>query len=198
MIYNTPMAPVEQPGDITVLLQRWREGNKQAENELFDLVIPHLHSLAHNRLIKERRGHSLDTIALVNEAYQGLLKANESVDWRSRSHFFAISARIMRRYLIDEWRRCPKADFLPLDSAPIGRKRDLDTEIEVERLLDELAQKSRQWCEVVELKHYLGLTDREIADVMELSLRSVQRMWKDARIWLFERLEKKSVQESAR
>jgi RNA polymerase sigma factor (TIGR02999 family) len=182
------MAPLQHPGEITILLQQWRDGSKAAEAALFKLVMPNLLRLAHNRLKGERPGHSLDTIGLVNEAYIRLVKANDRVDWRNRSHFFAISARVMRRYLIDEWKKRPKADFMALDSDLIARGRDLDTEIEVDRLLEELAEVNAEWCTVVELKHYLGLTDEEAADAMGLPLRTMQHRWHDGRKWLFQRL----------
>jgi ECF sigma factor len=87
----------------------------------------------------------------------------------------------MRRYLIDEWRKRPKGELAPLHSGLFARRRDLDLEIEVDRLLGDLAQVNSEWCDVVELKHFLGLTDEETARIMNLTLRTMQKRWRDAR-----------------
>jgi RNA polymerase sigma factor (TIGR02999 family) len=178
-------------GDITHLLQRWREGNREAENELFALVTPNLRRLAHYVMKGERKGHTLQATELVDQIYFRLVAAKDR-DWRSRAHFFAIAGRAMRRYLIDYARGQPSAemvaldgmkDFLPANSAKIGLA------ITVGQLLDELAEIEPGWCSLVELKFFLGLTDEEAADVLGVKLRSMQRMWCDARRWLFERMD---------
>ena len=178
-----------QTGDITVLLQKWREGDREAENELFTLVFPNMRRLAHYLMRGERKGHSLQPTELVNQVYLKLVRAKDR-DWRNRRHFFAITARTMRRYLIDYARARPQAefvalegikDFLPTDSAK------LDTAIMIDRLLEELAKTKPEWCEVVEVKYFLGLTDEEAAEALGMKLRTMQRMWSDAREWLFER-----------
>jgi DNA-directed RNA polymerase specialized sigma24 family protein len=103
----------------------------------------------------------------------------------------------MRRYLIDEWRRSPRADFVSPPSDLVARGRNLDLEIEVDRLLEDLAEVNPELCHVVELKHYLGLTDEETADALGLKLHTMQRRWRDAREWLFSRLEKKHAEQIA-
>ena len=176
-------------GDITQLLVQWRGGSREAENELFALVTPNLRRLAHYLMKGERKGHTMQATELVDEVYFRLVNAKNQ-DWRNRAHFFAIAGRAMRRYLIDYARGRPDAkivaiegvrDFLPADSAKI------DLAITVGQLLDELAETKPEWCSVVELKYFLGLTDEEAADVMGVKLRTMQRMWRDARQWLFER-----------
>jgi RNA polymerase sigma factor (TIGR02999 family) len=174
-------------GDITQLLGRWREGSREAENELFSLVMPNLRRLAHYLMKSERKGHTLQATELVDQIYFRLVSAKDR-DWQNRAHFFAIAGRAMRRYLIDHARGRAEfvelddvKDFLPADSARI------DLAITVGRLLDELAETRPDWCSLVELKYFLGLTDEEAADVLGLKLRSMQRMWRDARQWLFER-----------
>src|SRR5579863_8036212 len=114
-------------GDITQLLQKWRDGDREAENELFTLVTPNLRRLAHYLMKGERQGHSLQATELVDQIYLRLVGAKDQ-DWRNRAHFFAIAARAMRRYLIDHARGRPEGeiiplegikDFLPADSAKI-------------------------------------------------------------------------------
>ncbi len=174
-------------GDITQLLRKWREGSPEAENELFELVTPNLRRLAHYLMKGERKGHTLQATELVDQIYFRLVDAKDR-DWRNRQHFFAIAARAMRRYLIDHARGRPDAelipleeikDFLPADSAKI------DLAITVDRLLDQLAATKPEWCRVVEVKYFLGLTDEEAADALGMKLRTMQRMWLDARQWLF-------------
>jgi RNA polymerase sigma factor (TIGR02999 family) len=189
----------DQTGDITQLLHKWREGDRQAENELFQLVFPNLRRLAHYLMRGERKGHTLQPTELVDQIYLRLVAAKDR-DWRSRQHFFAIAARAMRRYLIDHARGRPDAeflgidgiqDFLPADSAK------LDLAITVDRLLDKLSETQPHWCELVEVKYFLGLTDEEAADALGLPLRTMQRMWLDARRWLFEQRGSLSAEKSA-
>ena len=189
----------DQTGDITQLLQKWREGDRQAENELFHLVFPSLQRLAHYLMRGERKNHTLQPTELVDQIYFRLVAAKDR-DWRNRQHFFAIAARAMRRYLIDHARGRPDAeflgidgirDFLPADSAK------LDLAITVDRLLDQLSQTKPEWCDLVEVKYFLGLTDEEAADALVLSLRTMQRMWRDARRWLFEQKDSWSAEQSA-
>src|SRR5579863_8962588 len=98
-------------GDITQLLQQWRDGNREAENELFSVVTPNLRRLARYILKGERQGHSLQATELVDQIYFRLVRAKDR-DWRNRSHFFAIAARAMRRYLIDYARSRPDAQIV--------------------------------------------------------------------------------------
>lgn len=186
-------------GDITHLLQRWRAGSRQAESELFALVTPNLRRLAHHMMKGERKGHTLQPTELVDQVYLRLVAAKDR-DWQNRQHFFAIAARAMRRYLIDYARGRPPADFvalegmenlLPADSAKI------DLAVTVDRLLDDLAQSKPEWCTLVELKFFLGLTDEEAAEMLGLKVRTMQRMWRDARQWLFEHVEPGNAQQSA-
>lgn len=190
---------MEKEGDVTQLLRRWREGSHEAENELFALVLPKLRRLARYLMKGERKGHSLQPTELVDQIYFRLVAAKDR-DWRNRGHFFAIAARAMRRYLIDHARGRPDAefvaiegmkDFLPGDSA------EVELAITVDRLLDQLAETNPEWCRLVEVKYFLGLTDEEAADALGIKLRTMQRMWRDARQWLFERMEPGDARQSA-
>src|SRR5215510_9612852 len=100
--------------DVTQLLQRWREGSREAENELFALVLPNLRRLARYLLKGERKDHTLQTTELVDQIYFRLVQAKDR-DWHNRAHFFAIAGRAMRRHLIDHARARPNANFVTLD-----------------------------------------------------------------------------------
>lgn len=178
-------------GDITMLLQEWRSGSRTAENALFELVLPDLRRLAHYLMKGERPGHTLQATELVNQIYLRLVAAKNR-DWQSRKHFYAIAARSMRRHLIDHARGRPDVEFVALEAIenlfPADRG-SVDLALMVDLLLDQLAEVHPDWCMLVELKYFLGLTDDEAAEVLGVKLRSMQRTWRDARQWLFERLE---------
>jgi len=181
----------EQIGDITHLLREWRNGNSRAENELFDRVHADLQRLAHHRLKGERKGRSLQTTELVDQIYIRLVAAKNR-DWQNRQHFFAIAGRAMRRFLIDQARARPHAEFVgfeKLKSFLPARSAQIEFAIAVDELLQQLEKDRPEWCNLVELKYFLGLTDDEAADVLGIKLRTMQRMWRDARQWLFERIE---------
>ncbi len=178
------------PGEITQLLQQWRAGDSNAESELFTLLMPDLRKIAGGCFRGERLGHTLQPTALVNEAFIRLVRA-KNIDWRDRGHFFALAARIMRRYLIDHARAQPSVQFLPMDRSLhriLGRRTPLELAITIDRLLDELEKESSEWRSVVELKFFLGMTDEEAADALNLKLHTLQRQWHRARLWLFQRL----------
>jgi RNA polymerase sigma factor (TIGR02999 family) len=182
------MAP-ESP-DITRLLHQWRAGNREAENELFSRVMPDLRRLARHLMRGERQDHSLQATELVNQIYLRLV-ASKNQDWESRRHFFAIAARTMRRHLIDHARGHPRAKFtaLPIDDLLPAMGDGLEIAVTIDGLLEKLDATHPEWCRIVEIKYFLGLTDEEAADVLGIKLRTLQRGWRDARQWLFEQLE---------
>jgi RNA polymerase sigma factor (TIGR02999 family) len=153
--------------------------------------MPNLRRLAHFLMKRERQGHSLDATELVNQIYFRLVAAKDR-DWRNRRHFFAIAARAMRRYLIDHARGRPDAEFVSLETideiVPAGRL-GIDLPIMIDKLLEELGKENPEWSMLVEMKYFLGLTDEEAADAMGLKLRTMQRMWSEARQWLFAHLQ---------
>ena len=181
----------EQVGEITQLLHQWRAGAVEAENELFSRLNADLRRLAHYLMKGERKGHSLQATELVDQIYIRLVAAKDR-DWQNRQHFFAIAGRAMRRYLIDHARGRPRGEFVPAKGMepplPAGSIR-LDFALTIDRLLNELAEVKPAWSNLVEMKYFLGLTDEEAAEVLGMKLRTVQRMWRDARQWLFERAE---------
>jgi RNA polymerase sigma factor (TIGR02999 family) len=180
-----------EQSDITGLLHQWREGSREAENQLFELVWPNLRRLAHHFMRRERSGHTMQATELVDQIYLRLVAARDR-DWRSRQHFFAIAARAMRRYLIDHARGRADVPFVAMEGMEnllpaTGAK--IDLAMTVDRLLEQLAQTHPEWCTLVEVKFFLGLTDEEAAESLGLKLRTMQRMWRDARQWLFEHSE---------
>ena len=185
----------ETTGDVTELLHRWRTGDRNAENELFDLVMPDLRRLAHYVMKRERPGHSLQATELVDQIYFRLVAAKDR-DWRNRRHFFAIASRAMRRHLIDIARKRKHAEFVPVDGLedllPAGSAK-VATAIVVDELLERLEKIQPEWCTVVEAKYFLGLTDDEASEALGMSQRSLQRMWRDARHWLYEQMESGNV-----
>jgi RNA polymerase sigma factor (TIGR02999 family) len=183
--------------DVTQLLHKWRDGSPEAENELFDLVLPKLRRLARFMMNGERKGHSMQPTELIDQVYLRLVRAKDR-DWENRAHFFAVVGRAMRRHLIDHARARPHAqfvaltelkDFLPASAAQV------ELAITVDRLLDKLAETQPAWCRLVEVKYFLGLTDEEAADVLGLKLRTTQRMWMDARQWLYAQMQEKDEPE---
>ncbi len=184
------MTMTANPGQVTHLLHEWQQGTSGAESELFELLMPELRRIAAYCFRKERAGHTLQPTALVNEAFLRLAGAKK-VEWRDRGHFLALSARVMRRYLIDHARSHPDVDFQPMEGSPervLGTYTKLDMATALDSLLEELEVESPQRRAVVELKFFLGLTDSEAAEALNLSLHTLQREWYRARKWLFERL----------
>ena len=182
------------PVEITQMLRQWRAGDRQAEDGLFELLLPDLRKIAGRCFRGERPGHTLQPTALLNEAFLRLAKI-KNIEWQDRGHFLAVSARIMRRYLLDHARARPSICFLPLEGLPervLGNHSSLELAITVDALLDELEAESHQKRAVVELKFFLGLTDKEAAGALNLSLHTLQREWYRSRRWLFERLSTQS------
>ncbi len=179
--------------DITLLLQQWSGGNRDAESKLFAVLMPELREIANRSLRRERRNHTLQRTELVNEIFLKLPKTKK-IDWQGRCHFLAIVTRMMRRYLIDYARKRPKAVLLSMDGLPEGLmagKTKLETAVAIDELLDEMEKESPRRCSVVVLISYLGLSPGEAAEKLEMSERTVEREWHEGKKWLFERLSKK-------
>ncbi len=180
----------EEPGEITVLLHRWQGGDKDAESQLFQIFLPELRKIAGYCFRKERPEHTLQPTALINEAFLHLAAAKK-IEWQDRGHFLALAARVMRRLLIDHARSRPTVRFVAMDGVPelIQHNRTpLEVQIALSALLDELEAESPQQRAIVDLKNVLGLTDEEVAQTLDVPLRTVQREWHDARVWLFKRM----------
>jgi len=176
--------------EITLLLQQWRSGDRDAESKLFRVLMPELRKIADRSLRRERRGHTLQRTELVNEIFFKLEKA-KTIDWQDRGHFFAIVTRMMRRYLIDYARSRPKPQLLSMEGLPEGLMAGhskLEVALAVDGLLDELEKEFPRRCNVVVLISYLGLTPGEAAVKLGLRERTVEREWHEGKKWLFEGL----------
>jgi RNA polymerase sigma-70 factor, ECF subfamily len=174
--------------DISGLLHAWHDGDDQALNRLMSLVRGELHRLARNYMQRERRDHLLQTTALVNEAVIRLIDA-KNIDWRDRTHFFAVSARLMRRILVDFARsrdfqkRGPayiRTDLTEKLMAPFDR--DFAA---IDDALSALSEFDAQKARIVELKFFGGLTIEEIGKEMKISPDRVKREWNLAKNWLY-------------
>jgi RNA polymerase sigma factor (TIGR02999 family) len=181
---------------VTQLLQEWRGGDREALDRLVPLVYEELRLQAARYLRRERPGHTLQTSALINEAYLRLVDAQD-VPWQSRAHFFAVAANLMRRILVDHARRKRAgkrggADVrLPLDEAmgvAGGQQVDL---IALDEALEMLAALDPQQARVVELRFFTGLSVEETAEALGVSPRTVKRDWGMARAWLYGELKEK-------
>ena len=182
-----------QPHEITQLLAEWSEGNQAALDKLYPLVYNELRRLAHGYLRRERKGHTLQTTALINEAYLRLVDQKQA-HWANRSHFFAISAQIMRRILIDHARRYDYAKRgggaprISLDEAAVVAKERARELLMLDEALNGLAKIDPRRGRVVELRYFGGLNNEEIAAVLKISENTVTRDWNMARAWLYQEL----------
>ena len=167
------------PSQVTQLLINWSSGDKTALDQLIPLVHAELRRLARRYMARQSPGHTLQTSALINEAYLRLVN-QQSVQWQDRAHFFAVSAQIMRNILIDHARKYSYAK-----RGAGARKVSLDEElVALDDALVELATADPRKSQIVELRFFGGLSIEETAEVMKLSPATVQREWRAARAWL--------------
>jgi len=176
-------------GNITRLLAQWSKGDEQALEKLMPLVYGELHRLARRYISDERPGHTLQTTDLVNEAYLRLVDSAHP-NWEGRTQFFAMCARIMRRILVD-WARSRQAEKrgkdapkLELDDALMAAAQPGTDLVAVDDALRALSDIDSRKSQVVELRFFGGLTVKETADVLKVSVETVQRDWRLARSWL--------------
>jgi RNA polymerase sigma-70 factor (ECF subfamily) len=179
---------------VTVLLRAWSDGDKAALEQLLPLVEAELRRLARTYMARERRAHTLQTTALINEAFLRLVDT-KNVRWEDRAHFLGMSARLMRRVLVDHARargyqkrgggvqRVTLTDALLMAAEPSLNLIDLD------RALEALAAVDARKAKVVELRFFGGLTVEETADVMHVSNDTIKRDWRLAKLWLLRDLE---------
>ena len=183
----------ELPAEVTQLLRAWGEGDREALDRLIPLVHAELHRLAHNYMRREQGGHTLQTSALVNEAYLRLVDI-KGVGWQDRAHFFAVSAQIMRRILVDfarsrqNLKRGGGAQRVSLDEAlVVSPERGADL-LALDEALERLAGLNARQSQVVELRYFGGLSEDEVAEVLKVSPRTVRSDWSLARAWLYREL----------
>jgi len=181
------MAPENQ--DVTELLRKWSGGDAAALEELTPVIYAELHRIAKSYMRRERDGHTLQTTALVNEAYMRLIDW-KSAKFESRAHFFGVSAQLMRRILVDFARKRPKVDdkqvfHVSLDEAfEVTAGKDADI-VALDEALTELARFDERKATVVELKFFGGLSVEEIAEVLKVAPITVMREWQKAKGWLY-------------
>jgi len=182
-------------GEITQLLQGWRGGDRQALDALLPVVYKELQRLAHFQLRQERSGHTLQSAALVNEAYLRLVGLKPP-QWESRTHFFAIAAQLMRQILVDYARRHRAkkrgggAEEVPLeDATQLLPGKDIDV-VALDDALKELAKVDPRKAQVVELRFFGGLSFDEAAEVLNVSAVTVSRDWSTARAWLHREIDR--------
>lgn len=183
------------PGEVTQLLHKLRNGNQEAEKQLIPLVYKELRRIASRYLRKERAGHSLQPTSLVHEAYLRLTQMKK-IDWQGHSHFFAISATLMRRILVDHARarsnkkRGGEWDIVSLDDMLLPLplpQRSLEI-VAVDEALERLAELDERQSKIVELRFFGGLNEEETGCVLGISTRTVKRDWRLAKAWLYQEL----------
>lgn len=183
---------MEQP-EITQLLLAWRKGERTALDELIPLVQTELRRLARNYMRRQKPDHTLQTTALVNEAFLRLVDSNR-VNWQDRNHFYAICAQLMRRILVDFAR---KKNSLKRggDGVHITLNENVDVSDEratevvaLDEALVRLAELNHRQSRIVELRYFGGLTEEQIAETLDISTRTVRRDWNLARAWLYREL----------
>jgi RNA polymerase sigma factor (TIGR02999 family) len=185
------------PKEITRLLVAWGDGDQSALEELAPLVQEELHRLAHHYMGRERPGHTLQTSALVNEAYIRLIDW-KNVRWQNRAHFFAVAAQIMRRTLVDFARdrqylkRGGGALRVSLGEAAAYTECRSSDLVALDEALTALAEVDPRKGQVVEMRFFGGLSIKEVAEVLKVSEETVMRDWRLAKVWLLRELNKTS------
>jgi RNA polymerase sigma-70 factor, ECF subfamily len=179
-------------GDVTQLLKAMKGGDSAAADRLLPLVYTELHRLATSYMRRERKDHTLQATALINEAYLHL--AGADLDWQNREHFIGVAAHVMRRVLID-YARSHKAEMrggglrrVELEEGLAISEERVDEMLALDEALNKLVKVSSRQAKVVELRYFGGLSVDQIAGVLSIAPRSVKRDWALARIWLFKEL----------
>ena len=175
--------------EVTQLLRAWMQGQESAKDELYEAVYAELHRMAHRYMSRENPGQTLQTTALVNEAYLKMADV-KNLKWQDRAHFFAVSANIMRRILVDRARSRQAVMHggglrqVPMDEAiEIPEAGNIDY-LALNDALDRLAKTDERKSQIVELRYFGGLTNEEIAEVLKVSPDTVMRDWRFAKAWL--------------
>ena len=180
-----------EPGDISVYLRAWSDGDQCALDRMTPVVYKELHRLAGRYLKRERAGHSLQTTALVNEAYIRLVDYKR-MHWRDRAHFFAVSAQLMRRILVEHARRHNlkrgrDVVHVSLDDTAVLDDRGGDL-VALDDAMNTLGRFDQRKMQVVEMRFFGGLSVEETAEVLKVSPHTVMRDWTMARAWLYREL----------
>jgi len=183
-------------GDVTLLIRRLRDGEDEAAGELFSLLYPELHAMAGRIFRSQKSDHTLAPTALVHEAYLKMVKPGAEPGWQDRVHFCRVAARAMRQVLVNHARDRAalkrggdrKAQRLTFIDAASPGPREIDV-VAVHEALEELGTLDPRQVSIAELRFFAGLNNPEIAEVLGLSLRTVELDWKMAKDWLARKLE---------
>jgi RNA polymerase sigma factor (TIGR02999 family) len=182
------MTPPES-GEVTVLLRAWSEGDQAALDRLTPVVYNELRRIARRYMRNERAGHTLQTTALVNEVYLRLVDV-KNIEWQQRAQFFALSAQMMRRILVDAARargarkRGSRAAKINVEDVAILSPEPEDSILALDEALQEFARLAPRQAKIVELRYFGGLDEKEIAQFLKISTRTIERDWKFAKSWL--------------
>ena len=182
---------------VTQLLGEWSHGNEEALGKLVPLVHPELHRLAHHYMSGERTGHTLQTTAVLNEAYLQLVDNTKQV-WQGRTHFIAAAAQIMRHIMVDHARKHQSlkrggALKVTLDEGALVTETRAQELLDLDEALERLAVQDARKSQIVELRYFGGLTVEETAEFLKLSQRTVEREWTAAKAWLYRELSEKET-----
>jgi RNA polymerase sigma factor (TIGR02999 family) len=183
--------------EVTQLLIAWSNGDKAALNKLMPLIYGELRQLARHYMSRERPGHTLQTTALVNEAYVKLVN-RKGVHWQNRAHFFAIAAHLMRSILVDHARghayakRGGGGRKIELNEAMVVSQQRAAEVVALDDALEQLAEIDPRQSRIVEMRFFGGLTIEETAEVVGLSTATIKREWSTAKAWLYHELNKNS------
>jgi RNA polymerase sigma-70 factor (ECF subfamily) len=194
------MEPENSSANVSQLLRAWSDGDKSALDRLTPIVYRELRTLARRYLRGERAGHSLQTTALVNEVYIRLVDYSQ-MKWQDRAHFFAVSAQVMRRILVEHARRrnLKRGGGLPhvsLDeAAQVGGDRAANF-VALDEAIDALALVDPRKAQIVELRFFGGLSVEETAEVLSVSSVTVMRDWSTAKAWLYREMTNEAASES--
>lgn len=188
---------MSKDGEITQMLLELTDGNKDVVNQILPHIYDELRRLAGSYLRRERSDHTLQPTALVHEAYMKLIDQNR-VKWQNRAHFFGIAAQVMRRILMDHARkhtaekRGGEAELLPIEEEILVVSHDKSSElVALDDAMNELARLDPDKAKIVELRYFGGLSIEETAEVMEVSVPTINRHWKMAKAWLHSELSAK-------
>ena len=185
--------PSSSQQEVTQLLKDWSGGDEGALGKLIPLVQPELHRLAHHYMSRERAGHTLQTTALLNEAYLQLVD-DPKRNWQNRTHFMAAAAQLMRRIIVDYARerrslkRGGGALKVSLDEAALVTEKQSEELLALDEALERLGVQNPRKSQIVELRYFGGLTVEETAEFLKLSHRTVKREWRMAKAWLYRAL----------
>lgn len=181
----------KRTSEVTQVLIAAGHGESDAINQLWSIVYDELRAIAHRQLHSERNRRMLCTTALVHEAYLRLVDQQE-IEWQNRGHFFGIASRVMRRIIVDNARkqRAQKRgggqDKESFDEARFVPEERVQEVLDLDEALEQLNLINDRWSQVVECKYFGGLKEEEIAEILEVSVRTVERDWVKARAWLYQ------------